>query len=220
MWQRPSQKRGVIIEETYNKIMSEILETPIRGIKRIMQATVEKRKKYMIDSDNSFVKKDYYIISTFGTNLYNVLLYNNLFDTTSICSNSISDTYEIYGIEAARVKIINETRATISSYGVNIRHLYIYADERTRTGRVTSIERSGLSIREHNNILLRASYQDPIRILIDAALGNVKSPVHGIAAPQLLGMIPKIGSVYNTVVVDEEFVQENIKSVDDILEML
>lgn len=220
IWHKPAQKRGVIIEETYNKIMSEILETPIRGIRRIMQATVEKRMQYKVGPDNSFTKQDYYVINTFGTNLYNVLLYNNLFDTTAICSNSISDTYDIYGIEAARVKIINETRATIADSGVNIRHLYIYADERTRTGRVTSIERGGMSAREHNNILLRASYQDPIRILIDAALGNVKSQVHGIAAPQLLGMIPRIGSTYNTVVIDEEFVQSNVKSVDTLLEDL
>jgi len=116
------------------------------------------------------------------------------------------------------VKIINETRATIKDSKVSIRHLYIYADERTRTGRVTSIERGGLSAREHNNIYLRASYQDPIRILIDAALGNAKSTVTGIATPQILGMIPKIGSTYNTVIIDEEFVKNNTKSVDDILE--
>jgi DNA-directed RNA polymerase II subunit RPB1 len=218
IWHKPSQKRGIVIEEIYNKLMTDILETPIRGIKRIMQATVEKRNKYVVGPDNSFIEQDYYVINTVGTNLYNLLLYNKLFDTTAICSNSISDTYDIYGIEAARIKIINETRATIEDSHVNIRHLYIYADERTRTGRVTSIERGGMSVREHNNILLRASYQDPIRILIDAALNNVKSPIYGIAAPQLLGMIPKIGSTYNNVVVDEEFVQKNIKTVDDILE--
>ena len=185
-----------------------------------MQATVEKRMQYKLGPNNSFVQQEQYIINTFGTNLYNVLLYNNLFDATSICSNSISDTYDIYGIEAARVKIINETRATIKDSKVNIRHLYIYADERTRTGRVTSIERGGMSVREHNNILLRASYQDPIRILIDAALGNVKSSIYGIAAPQLLGMIPRIGSTYNTITVNEEFVQNNVKSVDDVLNEL
>lgn len=218
IWQRPAQKRGVVIEDIYNKIMNEILETPIRGIKRIMQATVEKRQQYRLGDDNSFTKQDQYVINTFGTNLYNILLYSNLFDTNSISSNSISDTYDIYGIEAARVKIINETRATIEDSNVNIRHLYIYADERTRTGKVTSIERGGMSAREHNNILLRASYQDPIRILIDAALGNVKSQVYGIAAPQLLGMIPHIGSTYNSVVIDEDYVRDNIESVDDILE--
>ncbi len=218
IWQRPMQKRGVMIEDIYNKLMTDLLETPVRGIKRIMHATVDKRKQFRTGNDNSFNQEDYYVITTFGTNLYNVLLYGNLFDTTAICSNSISDTYDIYGIEAARDKIINETRAIIADSKVNIRHLYVYADERTRTGKVVSIERGGMSVREANNILLRASYQDPIRILINAALNNVKSQVYGIAAPQLLGMIPKIGSIYNSVVIDEDFVKDNIKSVDDILE--
>lgn len=220
IWNKQLQKRGVSIEDIYMEIINNILLTPIRGIQRIAKAVVEKRNEYSVGKNNEFVKKEKFYISTSGTNLYNMLLLNKLFDTTSIRSNSIPDTYEIYGIEAARSKIINETRAIIQDSRVSIRHLYIYADERTRTGRVTSIERSGLSVREHNNILLRASHQDPIKCFTDAALNNIKSNVYGIAAYQLLGSIPKIGSVYNSVVVDEEFVQENIKTVDEILDSI
>lgn len=220
IWHKPLQKRGSNFEELYGDIMTSILNTPIRGINRIMQATVERKNKYIIGPDNILVEEPHYFISTFGTNLYNVLLYDQLFDTTSISSNSIPDTYEIYGIEAARTKIINETRTIIEDSRVNIRHLFIYADERTRTGRVTSIERSGLSVREHNNVLLRASYQDPIKCLTDAALSNTKSNVYGIAALQLLGGIPKIGSIYNSLVIDEEFIRENAETVDEILDKL
>lgn len=220
IWYKPLQKRGSNIEDMYSDIMNSILNTPIRGINRIMQATVEKRTQYIVGNDGAWISTDMYFITTFGTNLYNVLLYDQLFDTSAISSNSIPDTYEIYGIEAARTKIINETRTIIEDSKVNIRHLFIYADERTRTGRVTSIERGGLSIREHNNILLRASYQDPIKCLTDAALSNTKSSVYGIAALQLLGGIPKIGSMYNTVVIDEEFIREHAKSVDEILDNL
>ena len=220
IWHRQSQKRGINIEDTYNDIMTNILSTPIRGINRILQATVEVRKQYTIGKDNELIKEDKYYINTFGTNLYNVLLLSNIFDTSSISSNSISDTYEMYGIEAARTKIINETRAIIEDSNVNIRHLHIYADERTRTGRVTSIERGGLSAREHNNILLRASYQDPIKCLTDAALNATKSDVYGIAAYQLLGGVPKIGILYNTFVVNEEFVRKHTKTIDEIFENL
>jgi DNA-directed RNA polymerase II subunit RPB1 len=218
IWYRTSQKRGVKIEDIYLDELNALLSTPIRGIEKIFQATVEKKKIYTVTADNGFKEEDKYFVSTFGTNLYSVLLYKHLFDTSAITSNSIPDTYDLYGIEAARIKIINETRTIISNSGINIRHLYIYADERTRTGRVTSIERSGLSIREHNNILLRASYQDPIKCLTDAALNSTKSNIYGIAAAQLLGTIPKIGSIYNTVVIDEEFVEKNAKSIDEIID--
>jgi DNA-directed RNA polymerase II subunit RPB1 len=220
IWYRLPKKKGVSIEESYSKIMTEYLETPIRGIKRIMQTKIEKRENYIIGEDNSYVTEEQYYITMYGTNLYSVLLYNKEFDTTRIVSNSIPDTYDLYGVEAARVKIINETRATIMDSNVNIRHLFIYADERTRTGKVTSIERGGMSVREHNNILLRASHQDPIRNIIDAAMNNIKSNVHGVVPPQLLGSIPKIGTTYNSVVIDEEFVSENTVSIDEILRNL
>jgi DNA-directed RNA polymerase beta' subunit len=220
IWSKPSQKRGVNIDDIKNDILYNILSTPIRGVTRITNVVVEKVKKYKIKDNNELVQEDFYNIRTLGTNLYSILLLNDLFDVNSINSNSISDTYEIYGIEAARTKIINETRIIIEDSHVNIRHLYIYGDERTRTGKVTSFERSGLSIREHNNILLRTSYQDPIKCLTDAALNNTKSPVYGIADAQLLGKIPKIGTIYNTFIVDEEFVRNNTKTVDNILDSL
>jgi len=222
IWHRPILKRlSYAIKDMYNDMLHSVLSTPIRGINKITQTKVEKRQQYVVGPDNSFKQEDQYVISTFGTNLYNVLLYNTLFDTSAISSNSLPDTCNIYGIEAARIKIINETKAVIgSSDAVNIRHLYIYADERTRTGKITSIERGGLSSREHNNILLRASYQDPIKCITDAALNNIKSNTYGIAAHQLLGAVPRIGTLYNSLVVDEEFVQNSMKSIDMILDEL
>jgi DNA-directed RNA polymerase beta' subunit len=220
IWIRPSQKRGISIEDSFNDIMNSILMTSIKGINKIIQATVEQRKEYKIGPDNELVESKTYVLNTKGTNLYDVLLYNKLFDATAITSNSVPDTLKMYGIEAARMKIITETRAIIanSNINVNIRHLYIYADERTRPGRVTSIERSGLSAREKNNVLLLAGHQNPIATLINASLNNVKSPIYGVAAPQILGMLPKVGTTYNKFIVDEEFVKKNVISIDEILD--
>lgn len=220
IWFKILQKKKTSIEDLFNEKMNNILLTPIRGIEKILKTTIEKRDKYIIGNDNSFIKEKRYYINTFGTNLYNILMLNNIFDATSISSNSIPETFEMYGIEAARTKIVNETKIIIEDSKVNIRHLYIYADERTRTGRVTSIERNGLSAREYNNVLLRASYQDPIKYLIDAALSNTKSNIYGIAAPQLLGGIPKIGTLYNSLIIDEDFIKKNIKSLDEIINNL
>ena len=102
----------------------------------------------------------------------------------------------------------------------NLRHLYIYADEMTRTGKVTSLERGGLSIREHNNVLLRAAYGSPIQVFQEATLAGAKSKVTGISGPQLLGAIPQIGTIYNTLVVNEEFIKANSVSIDSILDEL
>lgn len=220
VWFKAIHKKNISVEDIYNDQMDTILLTPIRGIERILKTTIEKKDIYVIGENNSFIKEKRYYITTFGTNLYDILMLNTIFDAESISSNSIPETYEMYGIEAARTKIINETKIIIEDSKVNIRHLYIYADERTRTGRVTSIERNGLSAREYNNVLLRASYQDPIKYLIDASLSNTKSTIYGIAAPQLLGGVPKIGTLYNSLIIDEDFVKDNIESIDDIIDNL
>jgi hypothetical protein len=60
----------------------------------------------------------------------------------------------------------------------------------------------------------------PIQVVVDATLNNTKSKIYGIAAPQLLGSTPQIGSSYNSFVVNTRFVQENTKSVDSILDEL
>ena len=49
---------------------------------------------------------------------------------------------------------------------------------------------------------------------------DVTVRVYGIAAPQLLGSIPQIGTLYNGVVIDEKFVCANTESVDSILDSL
>ena len=220
MWYKYQNKKCLNSEDQCGDYMNTILNTPIRGVKRITQANVEKRQYYEVGADNSFVKKDNYVIITVGTNLYNITRFPKLFDVPRITSNSIPDTYDMYGIEAARSKIISETATIVEDSKVDIRHIYIHGDERSRTGRVTSIERGGLAVRENNNILLRASYQDPIKVIVDAALNNVKSPVYGIAANRLLGSVPKIGTFYNTLIVNEDFVNENSESVDNILNSL
>jgi len=64
------------------------------------------------------------------------------------------------------------------------------------------------------------AYGDPISVLTDATLTCIKGRVYGIAAPQMLGSTPLIGTLYNGLVVDEDFVRENTKSVDSVLDEL
>jgi hypothetical protein len=141
-------------------------------------------------------------------------------DSRGAISTSVGDTCKLLGIEAARTKIVSETRGFMEDGAPNLRHLFIYADEMTRTGRVTSIERGGLGAREHDNVLLRMSYGAPIQVVTDAALAGARSRVYGIAAPALLGSVPRIGTLYNTLVIDEAFVRANTKSVDSALDEL
>ena len=141
-------------------------------------------------------------------------------DPTCAISTSVGDTCRLLGVEAARAKIVSETRAFMEKNTPNLRHLFVYADEMTRTGRVTSIERAGLAAREPANVLLRMAYGDPIRVVSDAALASARQRVYGISAPQLLGALPRVGTLFNSCTINEAFVRANTRSVDSVLDAL
>ena len=210
-------KRGAEDTEKANDLLETIMDTPVRGIKGIMTTAVEKVSRTIINPDGGQGREDEYAISTVGTNLYGVMLNRHLLHP-EIISNSVGDTLRMFGIEAARNKIISETRAFMEDNTPNLRHLMLYADEMTRGGRVTSVEKSGIGAREPNNILLRMAASAPIQVLTEAALNCTRGRVYGVAAPLMLGTIPKIGTFFNDVVVDEKFVTKNTASVDSILD--
>jgi hypothetical protein len=100
----------------------------------------------------------------------------------------------------------------------NERHIKIYADEMTLTGKITSIERKGMNAREYDNVLLRAAYCAPSQVFTDASLNNIKGPVYGLAAPRLIGGTPHIGTLYSDVTVDDAFVKSNSANINKVLD--
>ena len=221
VWHRAGQfKRGGGDDEARARdLLEDALDTPVRGIRGIMRAVAEKVTRTQVAADGALVKQDRLAIATVGTNLYYALLHSAV-DARVAISSSIGDTVNLFGIEAGRMKIISETEAFMEKNTPNLRHLFLYADEMTRTGKPTSIERGGLGSREPNNVLLRMAYGAPIQVVTDAALANARSRVYGIAAPLMLGSSPQIGTMYNDFVVNESFVVANTKSVDSILDDL
>jgi len=220
IWPRISQlgKTGDYETKAIN-FLDQLIECPIRGIKGIMRATSKQVARYTIDESDELVREQRLAIETIGTNLNNIFLYTAIDPLLSI-STSIGDTNEMFGIEAARAKIISETISFMQKDAPNLRHLYIYADEMTRTGRFTNLEKGGLNIREHNNVLLRAAMSSPIQVFQEAAVNGISSKVSGISGPMLLGAVPEIGTLYNSFIVNEEFIKNNTRSVDSVLDEL
>ncbi len=219
VWHRAAQFKRSSDEARLAELLQELLDTPVRGIRGIVSARAERVGRVHVAADGAFVRSDRFVVKTHGTNLYSACL-NSAVDASGVVSTSIGDTYKLLGIEAAYSKIIAETKSFMESRAPNMRHLQMYAAEMVRLGRVTSIERGGLSYREHANILLRMAYGAPIQVVTDAVFASAKSHIYGIAAPLLLGSIPQIGSVYNELVVDEDFVRANTESVDNVLDAL
>ena len=165
-------------EESVNnifKMKEKIKAIVVKGIKGISQVLPVKR-------GNEF------IIITAGSNLKKILLLPFV-DTTRTISNNIFEIEDVLGIEAARQAAIDEVYKVIENQGLNvdIRHLMLVADVMCNSGKVRGITRYG-TVKEKVSVLARASFETPIRHLIDASLygetDNLKSVVENVMLNQ------------------------------------
>jgi hypothetical protein len=131
-------------------------------------------------------------------------------------TDAIQELASTLGIEAARYRIISEMRSLVDK--CNVRHYMIYADEMTRTGRVTSIERGGLSLREANNVSLRAGTGAPVQVFTDAAVNTRCDTLSGVSGPLTFGEIPRLGTLYNSFAIDAEVIKKYKKTAKDVLD--
>lgn len=205
-------------------LLDKIRGIVIRGIAGITLTEVltDQLPRMYIGEDGSIQKKKIYAIRTMGTNLIEVLNHP-MVDTYRVQTDSIIEIAEVYGIEAARQKIVNELKSlyeTTIEKGPNHIHYTIYADEMTSIGYVTSIERTGLSKREVENVMLKISTSFPVQNLEDAAVKGMTDHLDGVSALLMVGQVPEFGTCYNKIIIDEDFIAKNVKSVNSILDDL
>jgi DNA-directed RNA polymerase beta' subunit len=193
-------------------------ETVIRGIKGINSTEVINVIKSIVKDDGSVTTKVTYGISAAGTNTEEILN-NDYVDRYKSQTDSIIEFEQTFGIEAARNKIIVELRKEMPD--VSVPHSSIYADEMTNCSHVTSIHRTGLQKREMSNVTLRLSFQSPIQVIQNAAEDGLIDKIGGISGPLILGRTFDVGSTYNKVLINENFLktygQKLSKQIDDEL---
>lgn len=218
IYMRNTMFKGHITTDDIKYIKDSVLGTIIRGVDGIINTNVIKMIRNKINPDGSVSRNDnIWGITTNGTNMRGILS-NKHIDKYAVQTDAIQEMYRVFGIEAARQKVVSELRNLVDS--CNHRHYLTYANEMTFTGKVTSIERSGLKTRENSNVLLRVGFNSPLATLEEAAVNSMEDSVTGITAPLLVGTVPKIGTLYNGFHVSEEFVKQNVKRPDDLLETL
>jgi hypothetical protein len=213
------RRTALSAEKVEELVRGPLYGTTLRGVLGIHLAEVVEVKRHRDTPGGGFALRPVWAIRTTGTNIYGVSLHPKI-DPLRIVSSSIGDTAKMFGIAAARATIVREIRRAVGAKAPNVRHLLVYADEMTRTGKVTSLEKGGIVARERDNVLLRMAMSFPVQHLTAAALENIHSRVHGIAPYMLLGQPPRLGTTYNSFAVDEGFVRENSTTVDGLLDGL
>jgi DNA-directed RNA polymerase beta' subunit len=211
-------KQGVNIQEDFViSLMRDIKSSVIRGVNGIKSTNIVNVVKSIVNPDGSINTKVSYGIHTSGSNLEEILN-NPYLDKYRSQTDSVLEMGSVFGIEAARHKIINELRVEMSD--ISIEHCSVFADEMTYSGHVTSIHRTGLQKREMNNVTLRLSFQSPIQVIENAATDGLIDKIGGISGPLILGTAPNIGTTYNKIILNEKFIKshkDTLKNIDEEL---
>lgn len=192
-------------------LVKKINNTIIRGVKDITYAKVVPVAKSEVKPDGSISNDQIWGISTIGSNLEDVLE-NPYVDKYRTQTDSIKEFEDMYGIEATREKITREIRKNMSSDDVIREHTGIFSSEICYAGVTSSIQRTGLQLRELNNVTLRLSFQSPIQVIENAAVNGLVDTINGVSAPLVLGTAPLIGTTYNNCSINEKFVENYFKN--------
>ncbi len=171
-------------EETLNeiyKVKENIKKIHISGIKGIKQVLPVRRK-------------DEFIIITAGSNLKEVFKLNEV-DCTRTITNDIFEIESLLGIEAARQAIIDEVSKVLESQGldVDLRHILLIADTMCVTGNIKGITRYGV-VSEKASVLARASFETPIRHIINAALIGERDDLNSVIENVMLNQPIPVGT--------------------------
>lgn len=168
------------LREVY-KLKEKAKEVHIRGIKGVMQVLPIKREGE-------------FVILTTGSNLKEVFEMEEVDETRTI-SNSITEIEDVLGVEAARESIINEALNVIKQQGldVDIRHLMLIADLMTVNGTVKGVTRSGIAS-EKESVLARASFETPLRHIINASLIGEEDYLNSVIENVLLNQPVPLGT--------------------------
>ena len=169
-----SRSKEATFNEVY-KTKEKIKDMMIKGIKGIIQVLPVKREEE-------------FIIITAGSNLADVLQLEEV-DAYRTTTNNIFEIEQVLGIEAARQAIVNEINKVIEDQGLNVdlRHIMLVADTMCVSGTLKGITRYGV-VSEKSSVLARASFETPIKHIINAALvgevDNLDSVVENVMINQ------------------------------------
>ena len=186
----PVTSKEAGVNEVY-KLKELLRHVFVAGVKNITQVLPVKRGEE-------------YVIITAGSNLKAILGMEDV-DVHRTTSNDIFELNAVFGIEAARASIINEIYKIIESQGLNVdeRHIMLVADMMTVDGMIKGITRYGI-IGEKSSVLARASFETPIKHLINAALVGERDPLNSVVENVMINQIVPIGTGQSRIVMKDK----------------
>lgn len=114
-------------------------------------------------------------------------------DAYHTSTNSIVETMQVLGIEAARTKIILEIQEVTKSLSIDPRHMYLLADVMTYKGEVLGITRFGLA-KMSSSVLQLASFEKTADHVFEAGVAGKTDKVRGVSESVIVGKTMGVGT--------------------------
>jgi hypothetical protein len=197
----------------------KMLTVKVRGVQGVISAYVDTSTKINdIKPDGSIESESIFMIKTNGVNMMGIFALQDTFpeiDYRTLQTDHVRTTEQIYGVGAAKNTIISGIMAVLP--GLYYGHYNLIASLMTVTGKCTTISNSGPDQRCDNQ-LLKMSHCKPIKIIENLLIKGDNVPITGISPHLIVGGVPHIGSYYNDICVNVDFVKANLKTVEELLE--
>jgi DNA-directed RNA polymerase III subunit RPC1 len=108
-------------------------------------------------------------------------------------TNSVLETFDVLGIEAARKTIIDEIGSVMSQMDIDPRHMALLADVMTSKGEILGITRFGLA-KMRDSVLQLASFEKTPDHLFEAAFRMKKDKIEGVSECIIMGQSIGLGT--------------------------
>lgn len=208
------QDDDVFLKRLEKSMLSSLKLRGVDHVKKVFMRGGAKRAVW--DENSGFGVRDEWVLETDGTNLMAVLGVDYI-DSTRTTSNDIVEVFVSLGIEGVRGALLGELRNVISFDGsyVNYRHLACLVDVMTMQGHLMAIDRHGIN-RVESGPLLRASFEETVDMLMDAAVYAEEEILKGVTENIMMGQLARVGTGCIDLLLDEEkVVREAVEVVVD-----
>ncbi|KAK8914437.1 DNA-directed RNA polymerase II subunit RPB1 [Platanthera zijinensis] len=134
-------------------------------------------------------------LQTAGINFNALWDLHEYVDINKIVTNNIHAMLTTYGVEAARMTIINEVKCVFDAYGirVNVRHLMLIADLMTCNGEYRALNRIGIR-GSNTSPFSRMSFETATSVITESAFRGDVDTMDSPSACISLGKIVKSGT--------------------------
>ncbi|OLL22690.1 DNA-directed RNA polymerase II subunit rpb1 [Neolecta irregularis DAH-3] len=201
------QEEDLFLKRVENHLLENI---NLRGVPGVSRVFLNQAKVRRLNELGEFHVDYEWTLETDGVNLAEVMAIDDV-DFRRVHSNSFVEVLQVLGIEATRAALLIELRKVIEFDGsyVNYRHLSLLCDVMTSRGHLMAITRHGIN-RAETGALMRASFEETVEILLDAAAFGSKDDCRGVSENIMLGQLAPLGTGEFDVLLDEQLLSQVI----------